>query len=77
MLAKPARRFEGVRRPRLEPLESRVQPSTFAFGPIATFSGQLPTSVIAPTVSNHSGFATVQIDPRDMATRWARPTRSR
>ncbi len=70
MHAKQARRFEGVRRPRLEPLESRFQLSTFAFGPIATFPGQVPPRAVAPTVSNQSGFATVQVDRTGHDKEW-------
>jgi hypothetical protein len=46
----------------MEPLESRIPLSTFAFGPIAAYPAQLPPAAVAPTVSNQSGFATVQID---------------
>jgi hypothetical protein len=46
----------------MEPLESRIPLSTIAFGPIAVYPGQLPPAAVAPTVTNQSGFATVQID---------------
>jgi hypothetical protein len=51
----------GRCRPRLESPESRIALSTFAFGAITEFPGQLPPLSVAPAVANQTGFATVQI----------------